>query len=58
MKQYEVIGPCPVADVEPGGTVTEEQLAEHRAEIGPLLGVHLKETKPEPAKTAKAADKP
>ena len=30
--KYKVIGDCDVADVPPGGVVTDEQLAAHRAQ--------------------------
>jgi hypothetical protein len=47
MLKYRVIGPCEVAGVEPGGTVTESALTKAGAVIGPLLGVHLEEIKDE-----------
>lgn len=53
-KQYRVIGSAVVAGVEPGGTVSQEELEKARALIEPLLGVHLEEIKDEPAPTAKA----
>ena len=43
MKQYEVIGPAPVCDVEPGGTVSQEQLDAAGAKVEFLVGFHLKE---------------
>lgn len=52
MKKYKVIGPCEVADVLPGGTVTEEDLERARAQVEPLLGIHLEEITPAP-KTVK-----
>lgn len=56
-KQYKVIGDCAVADVEPGGTVSQEALEKARALIGPLLGVHLEEIA-EPAEKTPAKPKP
>lgn len=52
-KQYRVIGPCPVADVEPGGMVSQEALEKAGALIEPLLGVHLEGVAEEPTPTAK-----
>jgi len=54
-KAYKVIGSAAVAGVEPGGTVSQEELERARAIVEPLLGVHLEEIKDEPAPTARAA---
>lgn len=53
--KYKVIGPCPVCDVEPGGTVSQEQLEEAGALIEFLVGIHLEEITT-PAKTTKKAE--
>lgn len=55
--KYKVIGDCDVADVPPGGVVTDEQLAAHRAQTQFLIGTHL-EPLPEVTKAAKAEPKP
>ena len=52
MKQYKVVGPCEVAGVVPGGTVSQQQLDEARALVEPLLGVHLQEIPEAPAAKA------
>lgn len=54
MKQYEVIGPAPVCDVDPGGTVSQEQLDAAGAKVEFLLGIHLKEIQEAPAKKSEA----
>lgn len=56
-KQYKVIGPCPVADVEPGGTVSQEALDAARAQVEFLLGVHLEEIAETPTAKTKSAAK-
>ncbi|MEO5875519.1 MAG: hypothetical protein ABIS86_17015 [Streptosporangiaceae bacterium] len=43
MKRYKVVGTCAVADVEPGGTVSQEQLDAANARVEFLLGFHLEE---------------
>lgn len=48
--KYKVIGDCDVADVPPGGTVTDEQLAAHRAQVQFLVGTHLEPVADEPKK--------
>lgn len=45
-KRYKVIGPCAVADVQPGGTVTREQVEAYAGPDRPirfdvLVGPHL-----------------
>lgn len=58
-KLYRVIGRCKVAGVEPGGTVTRDQVLAYggpdaRVNLDALVGVHLEEVKPdkpEPKKT-------
>lgn len=63
MQKYKVIGPCAVADVQPGGTVTREQVEAYGGEGRPirfdvLVGPHLEEVKAEPeakVETRKAA---
>ena len=50
MKSYKVIGLAPVCDVEPGGTVSQEQLDAAGAKVEFLLGFHLEEVVA-PAKT-------
>lgn len=57
-KQYRVLPPAPVAGVEPGGTVTREQVeAFHgptgHVNFGALVGVHLAPVEDEPAPAAK-----
>lgn len=42
-KTYKVVGPLPVCDVDTGGTVTEEQLVNARANINALIPFHLEE---------------
>lgn len=46
VKQYKVVGPCPVADVEPGGMVSQAELDAARAQVDFLLGIHLEEVQP------------
>ncbi|MFI0481740.1 hypothetical protein [Actinomadura sp. 9N215] len=48
MQKYRVIGPCEVAGVAPGGTVTSDALEKAGAIVEPLLGVHLEEQHDEP----------
>jgi hypothetical protein len=61
-EQFKVVGPCKVAGVEPGGTVSRQALEEAGANIDALLGVHLKpvtgEAKTEPETEPKAEEKP
>jgi len=52
-KQYKVIGTCPVADVEPGGTVSQETLDAAGAKVEYLVGIHLEEVADKPTKTVK-----
>jgi len=59
MKEYKIVGPCSVAGVAPGDTVSEGTLLDWHANIEALMGVHLEEltvadTK---AKGAKGKDK-
>lgn len=54
-KQYKVIGACPVCDVEPGGTVSIEQLEEAGAKVEFLVGIHLEEIADKPAAKSKVA---
>lgn len=53
--KYKVIGPCPVCDVEPGGTVSQEQLDAAGAKVEFLVGIHLEEIAA-PVKTTKKAE--
>lgn len=41
MRKFKVVGPCRVAGVAPGDTVTEDTLNEWNANIEALIGVHL-----------------
>lgn len=57
-KQYKVLPPAPVAGVEPGGTVTREQVEAFHGPTGhvnfdALVGVHLAPAEDEAAPTAK-----
>ena len=55
---YKVIGPCEVAGVSPGGTVTVEQLEKAGAtNIPALIGVHLEQVADEPVAEAKPEEK-
>jgi hypothetical protein len=53
MQRYRVIGPCTVAGVAPGGTVTDDDLTRSGAVVAPLVGVHLEPIKDEKPPTAK-----
>lgn len=55
-KQYKVVGPCPVADVEPGGTVSQEALDAAGAKVEFLVGVHLEEVVEESKPAAKKTE--
>lgn len=54
MRKFKVVGPCTVAGVPPGGTVTEETLEKWGAHVEPLLGAHLDEIQA-PVRTTKAS---
>jgi len=43
--QYKIVGPCTVAGVRPGGTVSHDALVEQGANVKALLGYHLQEVK-------------
>lgn len=55
--EYRVIGPCTVAGVRPGGTVSHEVLEAQGANIPALLYYHLEAVKEAPKTRApKRAD--
>ena len=61
-KQYRVKGPCKVAGVAPGGTVTREQVEKFGGDSAEihfdlLVGTHLEEVTEEPPATAEAPSK-
>lgn len=61
-QQYKIVGPCEVAGVAPGGTVTREQVEAFMGEgsvvqFNALIGPHLEPVQDTAAKTTKAAEK-
>lgn len=57
VQKYKVIGPCEVAGVAPGGTVTHAALEKAHANVEALLGAHLEPVPDEPRATLKKPTK-